>query len=169
MALIRLNNQSLTNVTALPTGLGGKILKASHVEITVNSTRGSATSFSDDLDFGSFTPSATSSTIFIQGVANMDSADSSYLYYKWLINGSAYFSTTSSTPTQTHAFYSSTSLNSIGFMPSTIMTSYANTDGSAITVKCQGRVNSGTLYINRSAAGAATGSPSSVMFIEVES
>lgn len=167
MALIRLNNQSLTNVTSLPTGVGGKILKASHVEITTNSTRSSATSFADDLDFGSFTPSATSSTIFIQGVANLDSASSAYCYYKWVINGSDYLSTTGTTPIRTHTFYSSTSLNDYGFMPSTIMTSYANTDGSAITVKCQGSVNSGTLYINRSAGSAATGSPSSVMFIEV--
>jgi len=163
-ALPAIDGSALTNLPG-----GGKVLKMSISEITANSTRGSATSFADDLDFGSFTPSATSSTIFIQGVANMDSASSAYVYYKWLIDGSAYLSTTGTTPTQTHAFYSSTSLNDTGFMPSTIMTSVANTDGSAITVKCQGSVSSGTLYINRSAAGNATGSPSSVIFTEVGS
>ena len=156
-----------SKTVTLPSGAGGKVLKMAISEITANSTRSSATSFADDLDFGSFTPSATSSTIFIQGVANLDSASNKSLYYKWLINGSAYLSTTGTTPIQTHAFYSSTSLNDTGFMPSTIMTSYANTDGSAITVKCQGAVNSGTLYINRSASNSNTGSPSSVIFTEV--
>ena len=163
-ALPAIDGSALTNLPA-----GGKVLKMSISEITANSTRGSATSFADDLDFGSFTPSATSSTIFIQGVANMDSASNKYVYYKWLIDGLAYLSTTGTTPTQTHAFYSSTSLNDTGFMPSTIITSVANTDGSAITVKCQGSVSDGTLYINRSAAGSATGSPSSVIFTEVGS
>ena len=148
-------------------GSAGQVLKQAIVEITGNASRGSATSFADDLDFGSFVPSTTNSTIFIQGVANLDSATNKYLYYRWVINGTNYFSTGASTPTQTHAFYSSTSLNDTGYLPSTIMTSVVNTDGSAITVKCQGSVSSGTIYVNRSAAGNATGSPSSVIFTEV--
>lgn len=160
--------KSVIQSESLNLGVGGKVLKMAISEITTNSSRGSAQAFVDDLDFGSFTPSATSSTIFIQGVANMDSSYQTYLYYKWLINGTAYLSTTGTTPTHTHAFYNSTSLNDTGFMPSTIMTSYANTDGSAITVKCQGSCSgSGTLYINRSASDSNGGSPSSVIFTEV--
>lgn len=168
MALIRLNNQSLTNVTALPSGVGGKILKASVSEITASTSRASATSFADDLDFGSFTPSATTSTVFIYGVSNFDSDSTRYCYYKWVINGTDYVST-GSTPVGTHSFYSSTSLNDGGLMPSTIITSVDNTDGSAITVVCQGQVNAGTLWVNRTVNTSYTGSPSSVMFIEVAS
>ena len=69
----------------------------------------------------------------------------------------------------THVFYSSTSLNNAGYMPSTIMTSVSNTDGSAITVKCQGKVNAGNLWINRSENSTYAAGPSSVMFIEVSS
>lgn len=168
MALIRLNNQSLTNVTALPSGVGGKVLKVSHVEIAASSSRSTATSFADDLDFGSFTPSATTSTVLIQGVANFDSASNQYCYYKWVIDGTDYLSTGAS-GTATHGFYSSTTLNNRLYMPSTIMTSVSNTDGSAITVVCQGSVGSGTLWINRANNTGYAGSPSSVMFIEVAS
>lgn len=146
---------------------GGKVLKMAISELSTNTTRSSATSFADDLDFGSFTPSATNSTIFIQGVANMDSDYQKYTYIRWVVNGANYLSTGGSTPLETHAFYSNLSLNAHGLVPSTIMTSVSNTDGSAITVKCQGKTSSGTLYINRGQADAATGSPSSVIFTEV--
>jgi hypothetical protein len=164
-ALPAIDGSSLTNLPA-----GGKVLKMSISEITANSTRGSATSFADDLDFGSFTPSTNNSTIFIQGVANLDSPYQRYLYYRWVIDGTNYLSSGGTTPTYTHTFYGGVTLNDMGYMPSTIMTSIANTDGGAITVKCQGALdNAGTLYINRSAAGSATGSPSSVIFTEVGS
>lgn len=38
MALIRLNNQSLTNVTALPTGVGGKVLQIQRTQFTGTNT-----------------------------------------------------------------------------------------------------------------------------------
>jgi len=102
----------------------------------------------------------------IQGVTNLDSDNNSYCYIKWLINGSHFVSTGSSTP-YTHAFYSYTSLNNVGYMPSTIITSVNNTDGSNVTVVCQGATNSGTLHINRSGGAGYSGSPSSVMFLEI--
>jgi hypothetical protein len=168
MALIRLNNQSLTSVTTLPAGVGGKILKMEISEITASTSRASATSYADDLDFGSFTPSETTSTVFIYGVSNFDSESTRYCYYNWVINGTDYTST-GSTPVGTHSFYSSTSLNDGALMPSTIITSVDNTDGSAITVVCQGKVNTGTLWVNRTDNAAYTGSPSSVLFMEVAS
>lgn len=162
------NTLDLSSKTVtLPSGAGGKVLKMAISELSTNSTRSSATSFADDLDFGSFTPSATNSTIFIQGVANFDGPYQKYVYYRWVVNGANYLSTGGSTPTETHAFYSNLSLNDHGLLPSTIMTSVSNTDGSAITVKCQGKTSSGTLYINRGGAAGATGSPSSVIFTEV--
>ena len=145
----------------------GMIVGAEVKQITFWDTRANATSYADDLDFGSSTPKLTNSTILIQGVANFDSANSYYCYYKWVVNGSNFVSTGASGPIATHIFYSNTSVNALGYMPSTIITSVTNTDGSAVTVKCQGKVNSGTLNINRSSNASQGGSPSSVMFIEV--
>jgi len=157
---------SLIKSSSIASGAGGKVLKVAVSEITTSSTRSSATSYADDLDFGSFTPSATTSTILIYGVANYDSDSAKYAYYKWVIDGTDYLST-GSTPIATHQFYSSTSLNNNGYMPSTIFTSVSNTDGGAITVVCQGKVSDGTLYVNRSKNASQTGSPSTVIFMEV--
>lgn len=167
MSIIRANNRSLINVTSLPSGIGGKVLSHKITQITANSTRSSATSYADDLDFGSFTPSSSSSIVLIQGVANLDSANSAYVYYKWNVDGSDFLSTTGTTPEATHIFYSGTSLNAYVYVPSTIMTSITNSDGSAIPVKCQGKVNTGTLYINRSADASRSGSPSTVIWLEI--
>ena len=164
--------QAQTGTTvSVPTGqlftAPGMIVGASVSQITANSTRSSATSFADDLVFANYTPKLTTSTIIIQGVANFDSANSQYCYYKWVVNGSNFFSTGTSGPIATHIFYSNTSLNALCYMPSTIITSVNNTDGSAVTVKCQGKVNSGTLNINRSSNADQSGSPSSVLYLEI--
>jgi hypothetical protein len=70
MALIRLNNQSLTNVTSLPAGVGGRVLQVvqgtQSTEVTHN-----ITSYTDTNLSASITPSSTSSKIYIlvnQGV-----------------------------------------------------------------------------------------------------
>lgn len=145
----------------------GMVVGAEVKQIDAQATRSSATSLANDLDFGFYTPKLTNSTILIQGVANFDSDSNNYCYYKWLINGSHFVSTGSANPIYTHAFYSATSLNNIGYMPSTIITSVNNTDGSNVTVVCQGATGAGTLYVNRSANGTHPGSPSSVMFLEI--
>ena len=164
--------QAQTGTTvSVPTGqlftAPGMIVGAAVSQITANSTRSSATSFADDLVFANYTPKLTTSTIIIQGVANFDSANSQYCYYKWVVNGSNFFSTGTSGPIATHIFYSNTSLNALGYMPSTIITSVNNTDGSAVTVKCQGKVGSGILNINRSSNNNQSGSPSSVLYLEI--
>tara|TARA_B100001057_G_scaffold9709_1_gene9129 strand:+ start:699 stop:1532 length:834 start_codon:yes stop_codon:yes gene_type:complete len=162
-ALPAIDGSALTNLPA-----GGKVLKMSISQLSTNTTRGSATAYGDDLDFGSFTPSTSNSTVFIQGVANLDGQYQKYTYYKWVIDGTDFLSSGSSSPSATHAFYNGVTANDTGYIPSTIMTSVSNTDGSAITVKCQGKVSSGILYINRT-AGNPAGSPSSVIFTEVAS
>lgn len=165
-----IQGQTGTTVT-VPTGqlftAPGMIVGAAVSQITANSSRGSATSYDDDLVFANYTPKLTTSTVIIQGVANLDSANTQYCYYRWVINGSNFFSTGVSSPMSTHQFYSNTSLNNNGYMPSTIITSVNNTDGSAITVKCQGKVGGGTLYRNRSANTDQSGSPSSVLYLEI--
>ena len=165
MGLIRLNNQSLANITSLPSGTGGKVLKASVSEIATNTTRASASAYADDLDFGSFTPSSSNSTILISGVAYMDGQYQHYLYYRWVINGTNYVTGNGDA---TMTIYNGTTNNSIGIIPCPIITTVSNSDGSAITVKCQGKLHaSNTLYINRSQTDTYAGAKSSVMFVEV--
>ena len=160
-----------TTISGNPTFTGstsgaGKVLKTAVSEITASTFRSNAQSFADDLDFGSFTPSATTSTILIYGCANFDSNSAKYCQYKWIIDGTAHLST-GSTPICTHQFYSNTSLNNNGYMPSTIFTSVSNTDGGAITVVCQGYTSDDDLYINRTKNASQAGSPSTVFFMEV--
>ena len=159
-----INGQTVTSKVSIP----GHIVGAAVSQITANSSRGSAQAFDDDFVFTSYTPKLTTSTVIIQGVANFDSANSAYCRYRWVINGANFLSTPGyTTPSYTHQFYSNTSLNAYGYMPSTIITSVNNTDGSAITVKCQGQVGSGTLYRNGSAGASQAGSPSSVLYLEI--
>ena len=146
----------------------GKVLSHKITQITANSTRASATSYADDLDFGSFTPTSTNSIVLIQGIAHMDGVNSSaYVYYKWVVDGVDFLSTGDSTPIATHIFYNIHTNNNLCVIPSTIMTSVTNTDGSAIPVKCQGRVTTGTLSINRSNNASQAGSPSTVIWTEI--
>ena len=66
MAIITLNNNSLSSVTALPAGVGGKIIQyaadydTSFISLTTTSMVDTGLSIS-------FTPISSSSTIFIQG------------------------------------------------------------------------------------------------------
>lgn len=169
MALIKLNNQSLTSVTALPAGAGGNVLKAEISEIATQSTRASSSAYADDLDFGSFTPSATSSTVLIYGVAYADINYQMYLDYKWVIDGTDYVTGNGDC---TMSIYNGVTNNSLSIIPCNIMTSVNNTDGSAITAVCQirtGNNGSSTIYINRSQDDTAAGPKSSVIFIEVAS
>ena len=158
-----INGQTVASKVSIP----GHIVGAQVSQITANSSRGSAQAFDDDFVFANYTPKLTTSTVIIQGVANFDSDNTRYCRYRWVINGANFFSTGVSTPIYTHQIYSNTSMNNNGYMPSTIITSVSNTDGSAITVKCQGMTNAGTLWRNRSAGANETGSPSSVLYLEI--
>jgi|TARA_E500000318_G_C3560310_1_gene213084 hypothetical protein len=152
----------------LASGVGGKVLSHKISQITANSTRSSATSFADDLDFGSFTPTSSNSIVIVQATALLEGTNnSSYQYYKWVIDGVEFLSTGDSTPIASHIQYNIDTNNNIGVIPSTIMTSVTNTDGSAIPVKCQGKVNTGTLYINRSANANQAGCPSTCIWTEI--
>ena len=64
MALIRLNNQSISSVTALPSGVGGKILQVVTDSDTTNTVH-SSTSYTDTGLSATITPTSTSSKIII--------------------------------------------------------------------------------------------------------
>lgn len=76
MALIRLNNQSLTSVTALPAGVGGKVLQIKSVNKTDTQTL-SNLAFQDITGLAlSITPSSASSTILAMGTIHIGSSSS---------------------------------------------------------------------------------------------
>jgi hypothetical protein len=65
MAIIRLNNQSISSVTALPSGVGGKVLQVVNSQFSTDVSTTSSTA-SDTGHSASITPSSTSSKIFVQ-------------------------------------------------------------------------------------------------------
>lgn len=169
MALIRLNNQSLTSVTALPTGLGGKVVKTASSRIDTTASIASAT-MTELADFGSFTPSLTTSTIYITANAVIAVTASNYFNYKWVVDGVDYHNT-DVTNDATAGYYTT---NNYQTRPCPMVTSVSNTDGSAITVALHARAGSGnTLYLNRSVnqtdANHRSGGISEVVFVEVAS
>ena len=75
MAIITLNNNSLSSVTALPAGVGGKVLQIVGAT-TVTETSTTSTTYVDTNLTASITPSSTSSKIYISlsGVVDDDQA-----------------------------------------------------------------------------------------------
>ena len=61
-----INDTSIGNVTALPAGVGGKILQVQHVTFTTGGTVNTTTSFAASYITDQITPAATSSKILIQ-------------------------------------------------------------------------------------------------------
>jgi hypothetical protein len=92
MALIRLNNQSLTSVTALPAGVGGKILNIYSVNKTDIQTVGTTT-FEDVVNLTlTFTPTSSSSKFLTVGTLHLGvsvNADFAYAKVQRIITGGA--------------------------------------------------------------------------------
>jgi triacylglycerol esterase/lipase EstA (alpha/beta hydrolase family) len=73
MAIITLNNNSLSSVTALPAGVGGKVLQVVHgTDETLRQT--TSTSFVSLTLNASITPSSTSSKVFVMVDLNTSTA-----------------------------------------------------------------------------------------------
>jgi len=92
MALIRLNNQSLTNVTALPSGVGGGVLNvysANKTDTQIIPT----TTFADISNLTlTFTPTSSSSKFLAVGTLHLgviDSGDFAYARVQRIITGGA--------------------------------------------------------------------------------
>ena len=64
MAIITLNNNSLSSVTSLPAGVGGKVLQVVHSSTSTGAST-SATTLIDTNLSGTITPSSTSSKILV--------------------------------------------------------------------------------------------------------
>ncbi len=73
MGLIRLNNQSLTAVSALPAGVGGKVLQVVQGTPPSSSYAQTATTFADATGFtASITPQSSNSKILVTFIGRID-------------------------------------------------------------------------------------------------
>jgi len=145
---------------------GGGLLKTAISRIdTVQSV--ASTTQAELADFGSFTPSLTTSTIYITGNALIGGPVTQYFGYKWVVDGVDYLNGTLSS-NATAGYYIT---NGYQMRVAPLTTSISNTDGSAITVSLHARSNSGTVYLNRSTnqtnADNASQGISEIMFLEV--
>lgn len=80
MALIRLNNQSISSVTALPSGVGGKVLQV----LSTTKTDTFSTTSQTPVDITglslNITPSSTSSKILITGFVSLSETNDANAY-----------------------------------------------------------------------------------------
>ena len=159
MALIRLNNQSLTNITALPSGVdAGKVLQVKSITKTDPSSlvSGSTDAFADISGMSiSITPSSASNKILVMFTANVGQSTTASIHVRLMRDSTAiYVGDASSSRTQSSAsIRSSSSPYSLetGNATGTHLDSPATT--SSVTYKLQGTLGSsysGTLYLNRS-------------------
>ena len=149
MAIIKPNNNTLSAITALPTGLGGKVLQVVTDEVSgqVSTT---STSYTDITGLSvTITPSSTSSKIYV--IANLCSCrtqqtDTSCNGFYNLVRGS-----TELTASRLN-YYENSGSNTREIDGTITLTNLdePNTT-SATTYKCQFKKhNSGTIYINQS-------------------
>ena len=169
MAIITLNNNSLSSVTALPTGIvdanalasgvGGKVLQV------VNATYGTATNSSSSTysDLGlsaSITPSSTSNKVLVTVHLSGCQKNNNALLGTRLLRGS----TTIYTIDNMSLYTNTTDQNAIG----SVSTSYLDTPSttSATTYKIQFRSvdNNSYVYINNDFSG---GSNSNITLMEI--
>ena len=157
MAIITLNNYSLSSVTALPAGVGGKVVQVFQ-SIKTDST--STTSVgATHVDAGlsvAITPSSSSSKVLIQLNLNNIGYSTSCSVGFILVRGSTEIGTTSTQGGQADTFNEifrvggggmSDPLRRLDYPTYTFLDSPATT--SATTYKVQFSVSSGTGYINR--------------------
>jgi len=149
MALIRLNNQSLTSVTTLPAGVGGKVLQI----VSTNKTdtfSTTSTSFVDVTGLSvQITPSATSSKILITG-ALIGSA-TYHFFFARLMRDSTQVLVPDSTGNRSTANFGFATQVASNYMPqtNTIHALDSPSSTSALTYKIQIEAASGTSYVNR--------------------
>lgn len=163
MGLIRLNNQSLTSVTALPTGVGGKVLQV------VNATETAASSFSNSGTFAdvngltlNITPSSTSSKIMLIAsvVASVQNTNADGIALRFTGgNSTSYIADTAGSRISSAVGMKTESTNfHFYFVPFPFPMQYLDSPSttSQITYKVQAAYTggSGTLYFNQSGQDA---------------
>lgn len=156
MGLIRLNNQSLANITTLPSSVGGKVLQ---VVQTVDTTPISTINNGVWTDLGnlsvSITPSSASSKVMIEcHIGVFDHSDSTQLFSLKYVRGSTDIGigvAASNRLRVTTAVRGATSADTNGHMP-VLMPKFLDSPSttSATTYKVQYYNSNGTWYYLRS-------------------
>jgi hypothetical protein len=165
MAIIKPNNNTLSSITALPAGVGGKVLQVVNTEFTgTESTTvlASGGNFADSSLTATLTPSSTSSKIFVTCTVNKGSTNSADQCH---VGRLAHVISSTTTPFFVGASAGSRILTSFGrgnesagsntILTDTIHTVFSPNTTSAVTVKYQFAargVGAGTVYINRTSA-----------------
>ena len=168
MALIRLNNQSISSVTALPSGVGGKVLQVISVNGRNSDFITSSTSLVEVPDSGiTITPTSTSSRVMvtwqlsthIQG--STGSPSHAIHAYRGATNLGNIHATRSYTASGTH-YYDKTTHSSIVDFPNST---------SAITYKLYAKTMSGgNWHAHRTWISDANGEPRMrIVAMEIES
>ena len=140
MAIITLNNNSISNITSLPTGVGGKVLQVVYSSTTTEKVVSSAT-FVDTGLSASITPSATSSKILvICEISSVGKANSNTWVKLKLLRGS----TDLITFTEEAGADGSTGSNKVGNSGASYLDSPNTT--SSTTYKCQMNSGAGSNY-----------------------
>ena len=148
MGLIRLNNQSITNVTALPSGVNtGKVLKVVNQKIDTSASFSiTANVYQDTALTLNITPSASDSRILVIGnFLGSNTAGNLPIYFRIVrvLGGT----TTAITQKLGHLGYVANLENFIPSSNATVLDDPQTT--SQLTYKCQiSRVSTGTAYFN---------------------
>ena len=168
MALTKLNNQSLTAVSALPAGVGGKVLqvKQTSIDSVVSASAAGESTFNDIAGMSvSITPSSSSSKILVSYTIHVgNSAASQNNVIKLLRDSTAIVGTGGSTINVTG--YARLN-NNTEIQPEVIQYLDAPATTSALTYKLQWATGSGTIYLNRRGYNATYGLLSTITVMEI--
>jgi hypothetical protein len=156
MAIITLNNNSLSSVTSLPAGVGGKVLQVVS-ETTTSEFNTTSTSFStfSSMNRTITAISANSKFMCILNAArliNPSDAANNDIQFTDGTNNSNYI-----------RFYSGYDVTGAAFNPSiTSIISGNHSAGASLTISVQGRTTAGTFIVGD------TGTPSTMFVLEIE-
>ncbi len=159
MAIITLNNNSLSNISSLPAGVGGKVLQV------VNATFGTATTTSSSTyaDLGlsaSITPSSTSSKILVTVHLSGCQKNNNALLGTRLLRGS----TTIYTIDNMSLYTNTADQNAIGTVSTSYLDSPSTTSATTYKVQFRSVDNNAYVYINNDFSG---GSNSNITLMEI--
>ena len=87
MAIIKPNNNTISAITALPAGVGGKVLQTV-IGTSTTSTSTNSTSFVTSQITANITPSATSSKIYVSVCSDLDSQATGHQAYTTIFRDS---------------------------------------------------------------------------------
>ena len=156
MALVKLNNQSISEVTGLPAEVGGKVLQVVSTSYTSTATTSSPTPSDVSSFTATLTPSATSSKVLVLVSVMMGGVGNSYGYFLLLRGATSIGLGTGASGSRVNTFISSGYIDGVASFKSgsnSYLDSPATT--SATTYKIQiASSNSNAFYINRQSESA---------------